>query len=79
MLPGRVHSYQDGQSRYSVTVIDYSNIQKLHAQRLANCDKYPNLCNNPGWVSYGRNGLRRGGAPQARREGDRLRTKTPSG
>ena len=49
VLPGRVHSYQDGPNRYAVTVIDYSNIQKLHAQRLANCDKYPNLCNNP-WV-----------------------------
>jgi hypothetical protein len=47
VLPGRVHSYQDGQSRYSVTVIDYSNIQKIHAERLVNCDKYPNLCNNP--------------------------------
>jgi hypothetical protein len=46
-LPGRVHSYQDGRSRYSVTVIDYSNIQKIHAARLANCDKYPNLCANP--------------------------------
>ena len=48
-LPGRVHSYQDGPNRYSVTVIDYSNIQKIHAARLANCDKYPNLCANP-WV-----------------------------
>src|SRR5688572_16591287 len=48
-LPGRVHSHQDGPNRYSVTVIDYSNIQKIHAARLANCDKYPNLCANP-WV-----------------------------
>ena len=48
-LPGHVHSYQAGANRYAVTVIDYSNIQKLHAQRLANCDKYPNLCANP-WV-----------------------------
>jgi hypothetical protein len=48
-LPGRVHSYEDGRSRYSVTMIDYSNVQKIHADRLANCQKYPNLCNNP-WV-----------------------------
>lgn len=49
MLPGRVHSHESGPTRYSVTVVDYSNIQKLHADRLANCDKYPNLCGNP-WV-----------------------------
>ena len=48
-LQGHVHSYQAGPNRYSVTVVDYSNIQKLHADRLANCDKYPNLCGNP-WV-----------------------------
>jgi hypothetical protein len=48
-LPGHVYSYQDGPNRYAVSVIDYSNIEKLHAQRLANCDKYPNLCANP-WV-----------------------------
>jgi len=46
-LPGRVHSYEAGGSRYAVTVVDYTNIQKLHAARLVNCDKYPNLCNNP--------------------------------
>jgi hypothetical protein len=46
-IPGRVHSYEDGKNRYSVTVVDYGNVQKLHAERLANCQKYPNLCNNP--------------------------------
>jgi hypothetical protein len=46
-LPGRVHVYQDGPNRYSVTVVDYSNIQKLHADRLVGCKAYPNLCNNP--------------------------------
>ena len=46
-LPAHVHSYQAGPNRYAVTVVDYSNIQKLHAARLANCDKYPNLCGNP--------------------------------
>ena len=48
-IPGRVHSYEDGPARYSVTVIDYSNVQKIHAERVANCQKYRNLCNNP-WV-----------------------------
>ena len=48
-IPGRVHSYDAGSSRYSVTVVDYGNVQKLHADRLVNCQKYPNLCNNP-WV-----------------------------
>jgi hypothetical protein len=46
-LPGRVHSSENGPSRYSTTVIDYSNTQKIHAARLENCKKYPNLCNNP--------------------------------
>ncbi|MGH9254724.1 MAG: hypothetical protein ACRD3C_09150 [Vicinamibacterales bacterium] len=48
-IPGRVYSSQEGPNRYSVTVIDYSNTQKIHAERLTNCQKYPNLCNNP-WV-----------------------------
>jgi hypothetical protein len=48
-VPGRVHSSQEGPNRYSVTVIDYSNVQKIHAERLTDCQKYPNLCNNP-WV-----------------------------
>jgi hypothetical protein len=46
-LPGHVHEYVDGQNRYSVTVVDYQNIQKIHAARLEGCTKYPNLCNNP--------------------------------
>lgn len=46
-LPGRVHSSELGSSRYSVTVIDYSDVRQIHAKRLENCDKYPNLCNNP--------------------------------
>jgi hypothetical protein len=46
-LPGRVYSAALGSSRYSVTVIDYSDVRQMHAKRLENCDKYPNLCNNP--------------------------------
>jgi hypothetical protein len=46
-IPAHVHGFEDGKYRYSVTVVDYGNVQKLHAERLANCQKYPNLCNNP--------------------------------
>lgn len=49
-LPGRVHSVDNGASRYSVTVIDYTDVQAIHASRLTDCAKYPNLCNNP-WVA----------------------------
>ena len=48
-LPGRVHSAEDGRSRFSVTVVDYADVQKIHAARLEGCKLYPNLCNNP-WV-----------------------------
>jgi len=46
-LPGHVHIYENGRTRYSVTVVDYTNVQKIHAERLKNCQAYPNLCNNP--------------------------------
>jgi hypothetical protein len=46
-LPGRVYKSVDGKSQYLVTVVDYSNIQKVHADRLKGCNLYPNLCGNP--------------------------------
>ena len=46
-LPGRVHIYENGPTRYSVTVVDYANVRKIHAERLTNCQAYPNLCTNP--------------------------------
>ena len=48
-LPGRVHSYDSGPNRYSVTVVDYADVEKIHAERLKGCTAYPNLCNSP-WV-----------------------------
>jgi hypothetical protein len=36
-LPGRVYSYDDGPSRYSVTVIDFSGTEAKHAARLERC------------------------------------------
>jgi hypothetical protein len=46
-LPGRTHVYSNARSRYAVTVIDYGNVQQLHAERLKGCTAYPNLCTNP--------------------------------
>jgi hypothetical protein len=36
-LPGRVYSYESGPNRYSVTVIDYTNLEKLEAERVKSC------------------------------------------
>jgi hypothetical protein len=36
-LPARVYSVAQGANRYSVTVVDYSNAEKMHAERAAKC------------------------------------------
>jgi hypothetical protein len=46
-LPGRVYTSNEGKSTYSVTVVDYSDVQALHVERLKGCNLYPNLCANP--------------------------------
>lgn len=46
-LPGRVHRYQDGPNRYSVTVIDYADAEKIHTERVNNCRGDGDTCNNP--------------------------------
>jgi hypothetical protein len=46
-IPGHVHRYDDSQSHYSVTVVDYSNVQKIHADRVKGCTGYPDTCGNP--------------------------------
>jgi hypothetical protein len=33
VFPGRVYAYEDGGNRYTVTVIDYTNAEKIHAAR----------------------------------------------
>ena len=46
-LPGRVYSSADGPSRYSVTVADYTEAEKKHAERNKQCkatDPYPDVC-----------------------------------
>jgi hypothetical protein len=36
-LPAHIHSYEDGPSRYSVTVVDYTNAGKMEAERVKKC------------------------------------------
>ena len=55
-LPGRIHSVEDGPYRYSVTVVQYANVEAIHAERLRGCQAYPNLCNNP-WIGELRGAL----------------------
>ena len=47
-LTGHEHVYQNGKTRYSVTMVDYSNIQKMHADRVRGCTAYPDQCTNQG-------------------------------
>jgi hypothetical protein len=46
-LPGRVYSAEDGANRYSVTVVDYADVEKIHAARVKDCKGYPDTCGNP--------------------------------
>src|SRR5438067_2429956 len=39
--------YDTGYTHYLVTVVDYSNVEKLHADRVRGCTLYPDQCNNP--------------------------------
>ena len=33
VMPSRVYSYEDGPNHYSVTVVDYTDAQRIHAER----------------------------------------------
>lgn len=46
-LPAHLHTYTDGKTTYSVTAIDYSDVQKIHAERVKGCSGYPDTCTNP--------------------------------
>ncbi len=37
VLPGRVYNSEAGGERYSITVVDYSNLQKMEAERVKQC------------------------------------------
>ena len=48
-LPARVYNVEDGPSRYSVTVVDYTGAEKLHADRVKSCQALlgdGDSCNN---------------------------------
>jgi hypothetical protein len=45
-LPGRVYSVEDGSGRYSITVVDYAAGERIHADRVRNCQGYPDTCTN---------------------------------
>ena len=48
-LPARIYSAESGQSRYSVTVVDYANAQNMHNARSQECRKNggeSDLCQN---------------------------------
>ena len=49
-LPGHVYSIDEGQSRYSVTVVDYNDVEKIHTARAEQCRKNGgegDACGNP--------------------------------
>jgi hypothetical protein len=46
-LKAHIHTSVAGTSRYSVTMVDYNNVRRIHDERLKGCDKYPDQCTNP--------------------------------
>jgi hypothetical protein len=46
-LPAHIHRYDTANNHYLVTVVNYSDVQKIHADRLRGCTLYPDQCNNP--------------------------------
>jgi hypothetical protein len=45
-LPARVYSYQAGPNRFSITVVDYTNLEKMETERVAKCPSDGNVCQN---------------------------------
>lgn len=51
-LPGRVYSHESARGKYSVTVVDYTDAEKIHTARVDKCKAAGgdgDSCNNP-WV-----------------------------
>ena len=49
-LPGHVYSVENGASRYSVTVVNFADAEKIHTARAEQCQKNRgegDACNNP--------------------------------
>ena len=47
-LPAHLHMYEEGPNRFSVTVVDYNDVVKLHGERVKGCTLYPDQCTNQG-------------------------------
>ena len=47
-LPARVYTAVDGANQYAVTVVDYSKVEQVHAERVKACQGYPDTCVNRG-------------------------------
>ena len=47
-LPAHMHVYEEGPNRYSVTVVDYSDVVKIHGDKVKGCTLYPDQCTNQG-------------------------------
>jgi hypothetical protein len=47
-LPAHLHIYEEGPSRFSVTVVDYNDVEKMHGERVRGCTLYPDQCTNQG-------------------------------
>ena len=54
VLPGRIYSAGVGASRYSMTVIDYRNIERILTEKSASCPPGAETCRGgPGATGYG--------------------------
>ena len=76
-LPARVYSVENARGRFSMTVADYKDAEKLHTERSTQCQKNKgegDACNNS-WRNdvSGRHRLGHPAVPGAKRQGDVLR------
>ena len=47
-LPAHLHVYEEGPNRFSVTVVDYNDVVRIHGERVKGCTLYPDQCTNQG-------------------------------
>lgn len=50
-LPGHLYSIDNGKGRYTITVVDYTNAEKIHAERVKSCQAAGgegDICNDHG-------------------------------
>jgi hypothetical protein len=47
-LPAHLHVYEEGPTRFAVTVVDYTDVEKIHGERVKGCTAYPDMCTNQG-------------------------------